>query len=47
MAIYFDVYGNCDYFDPYGDIAVPDIRQFIDTHTGDGGKLKMNKKQIQ
>ena len=46
VAIYFDVSGNCDYFDLYGDITIADIRLFIGKHTGDGGKLEMNRKQI-
>ena len=54
VAICFDMYGNCDYFDPYGDMPVPD-RRFIDKHINFGCgydriaccTLRMNRKQIQ
>ena len=29
VAIFFDVHGNCDYFDSYGQMPVPDIGRFI------------------
>jgi len=29
VAVYFDVYGNCDYCDPYGDIPVAEMGLFI------------------
>ena len=55
VALYFDVYGNCDVFDSYGGMPIPDIRRFIDKHTNFGcgyggiacGKLRVNRLQLQ
>ena len=45
VAIYFDVYGNCDFFDSYGGMPAHDITRFIDKHTD--SRVKMNRKQLQ
>ena len=55
VALYFGVYGNCDFFDSYGRMSKPDIRKVIDKHTNFGcgyggiacGKLRVNRKQLQ
>ena len=55
VALYFDVNGNCDLFDSYGGMPIPDIRRFTDKHMNFGcgyggiacGKLRVNRKQLQ
>ena len=45
VAIFFDKHGNCDYFDSYGQMPMPDTEMFIKHYAK--GIIQMNKRQIQ
>ena len=45
VAAYFDLNGNCEYFDSYGQDPVPDIERFLLKNTR--GTYQMNKIQFQ
>ena len=45
VAVYFDLDGNCEYFDSYGQFPVPAIERFLSHNTR--GVCQMNTKQFQ
>ena len=44
VALYFDVAGNCDYFDSYGQPPKKEIQDFMNKHTK---SIQANTKQFQ
>ena len=44
VALYFDVAGNCDYFDSYGQLPKKEIQDFMNKHAK---SIQVNTKQFQ
>ena len=44
VALYFDVVGNCDYFDSYGQAPKKEIQEFMNKHVK---HIHVNTKQFQ